>query len=163
MMKKIFISYDYSNDRNYKNMLLAWNENKQFPLNFEDTSADVSINSHDEGVIKRAISAKINASDIVLCLIGKFVNADEQGKINWIKWEIDKAIELNKKIIAVKINKDYNSPENIKNISAEWAMSFNFDAIKKAIDESNNNQLTIRKGNAEEPFKQVTPSSPWKV
>ena len=125
--KKIFIGYDYDNDKNYKNILLAWDENKVFDFNFTDKSADVSINSHDVDVIKRAISAKINQSDIFLCLIGEHTRKSE-----WIKWEIRKAIELEKKIIAVKIKKDYESPDEIKNANAKWAMSFTFEAIKKS-------------------------------
>ena len=128
--KKIFIGYDYDNDKGYKNILLAWDKNKVFDFNFTDKSADVSVNSHDAGVIKRAISAKINQSDIFLCLIGEHTQKNE-----WVKWEIGKAIELGKKMVAVKIKKDCKSPDEIKSANAKWAMSFTFDAIKKAIEE----------------------------
>ena len=40
--RKIFISYDYDNDRNYKNMLLAWDKNQEFDFGFSDQSADIS-------------------------------------------------------------------------------------------------------------------------
>lgn len=58
--RKIFISYDYDIDRNYKNMLLAWDKNQDFDFGFSDQSADVSIDSNDAAAIKRTISAKIN-------------------------------------------------------------------------------------------------------
>ena len=32
MAKKIFISYDYDNDRDYKNMLVAWSKNNTLIL-----------------------------------------------------------------------------------------------------------------------------------
>ena len=43
--KKIFVSYDYDNDRHYKNLLLAWDTNRVFDFGFSDQSADVSIQS----------------------------------------------------------------------------------------------------------------------
>lgn len=127
--KNIFISYDYDNDKDYKNLLLAWDKNKDFDFSFTDHSADVSINSTDAAAIKRAISAKINSATYFLCIIGKNTH-----KSAWVQWEIDKAVELKKKIAAVKIDASYTSPTEITGIGASWAMSFTFDAIKKAIE-----------------------------
>ncbi|MFC3092979.1 hypothetical protein DRW07_02010 [Alteromonas sediminis] len=58
--KNVFVSYGYDNDRNYKNLLKAWDANSQFNFSFHDHSADVSINSTNASAITRAISAKIN-------------------------------------------------------------------------------------------------------
>lgn len=127
--KNIFISYDYDGDKNYKNMLLAWDANKDFDFNFEDHSADVSIDSNDAAAIKRAISAKINNATYFLCLVGK-----NTYKSSWVDWEIEKAVELKKKIIAVKIESTYTTPDKLYGVGASWAMSFTFDAIKKAVD-----------------------------
>ena len=129
-MRKIFISYDYDNDRHYKNLLEAWDENKRFNFNFRDSSTDISINSEDTGVIKRTISSEIRKSDIFLCLIG-----GKTHKSQWVKWEISKALELGKKIVAVKIKREDQSPEEITSAGAKWAMNFNFDAIAKAVEE----------------------------
>lgn len=127
--KKVFISYDYDNDRHYKNLLLAWNKNSEFNFEMEDHSADISINSTDAAVIKRAISAKIGNADYFLCIVGKSTH-----KSSWVKWEIIKAIELKKKIIAVKTDSTNTSPDEILGSGASWAMSFTFEAIKKAIE-----------------------------
>ena len=127
--KNIFISYDYDNDKNYKNMLAAWDANKEFDFGFSDQSADVSIDSTDAAAIKRAISTKINAAPYFLCLVGK-----QTHKAKWVAWEIGKAVELKKKIIAVKIDASNTTPSGLLNVGASWAMSFTFDAIKKAVD-----------------------------
>jgi hypothetical protein len=127
--KKVFISYDYDEDKNYKNLLLAWDKHSDFDFSMDDHSADVSIDSTDAAAIKRAISAKINNATYFLCIIGKKTH-----KSKWVKWEIEKAVELKKKIIAVKIEKDNTSPDAILNVGAKWAMSFTFDSIKNAID-----------------------------
>ncbi|MCP4761961.1 MAG: TIR domain-containing protein [archaeon] len=129
--KKVFVSYDYDNDRYYKNLLLAWDKNSDFDFNMSDQSADVSINSTNAAAIKRAISAKINNATYFLCIIGKQTHNSD-----WIKWEIEKAAELNKKIVAVKTESTNSSPTEIYGIGAKWAMSFTFEAIKKAINDA---------------------------
>jgi len=129
MAKKVFISYDYDNDKHYKNLLLAWDANKQFDFSMYDMSADVSIDSVTASVIKSVISRYINEATYFLVIVGSKTH-----KSKWVTWEIEKAVELKKKIVAVKIDKDNTSPEALLGIGASWAMSFTFDAIKKAID-----------------------------
>lgn len=129
--KKIFISYDYDNDKHYKNLLLAWDKNSEFDFGFSDQSTDVSIQSTDAVAIKRAISAKINAATYFLCLVGS-----KTSKSSWVTWEIEKAKDLKKKLVAVKISPGNTTPSGLLNAGASWAMSFTFDAIKKAIEDA---------------------------
>jgi hypothetical protein len=126
--KKVFISYDYDNDRASKNLLLAWNAHKEFDFSIEDHSADISINSHDAAAIKRAISAKMGNVEVVLVLVGKYTS-----KSQWVTWEIEKALELKKKIVAVKLDSTNISPAALTGVRASWAMSFTLVSIKKAI------------------------------
>jgi len=126
--KKIFISYDYDNDKHYKNILKAWDANGTFDFSFHDHSADVSINSTNAAAIKRAISAKINSATYFLCIVG-----EKTHKSSWVKWEIDKAVELNRKIVAVKIKSTNTTPNELLHVGASWAMSFTQEAITKAI------------------------------
>jgi hypothetical protein len=127
--KKVFISYDYDNDKHYKNLLLAWDANKEFDFSFYDQSVDVSVDSTDPAAVKRVISARINNSTYFLCIVGKHTH-----KSNWIAWEIGKAVELGKKIVAVKTAKDNDTPFSLYGVGAKWALSFTFDSIKDAID-----------------------------
>jgi len=127
--KKVFISYDYDHDRHYKNLLVAWDENNEFDFSFTDMSADVSVDSDDAAAIRRAISAKINAATYFLCLVGKHTH-----KSKWIAWEIEKAKELDKKLVAVKIDRDYETPSGLLNAGVSWAYSFSLDSIKRAIE-----------------------------
>lgn len=129
MAKNVFISYDYDNDKHYKNLLLAWDAHKEFDFGFTDHSADVSIDSDDAAAIKRAISAKINNATIFLCLVGKHTH-----KSTWVKWEITKAVDLKKKIVVVKTESTNTTPDGLLGIGAKWAMSFTFESIKTAIN-----------------------------
>ncbi|MBC7323290.1 MAG: TIR domain-containing protein [Acetomicrobium sp.] len=127
--KKVFISYDYDHDKHYKNLLLAWDKNKQFDFYLYDQSVDVSVDSTDAAAIKRVISARINASTYFLCIVGKHTH-----KSAWVAWEIDKAVGLGKKIVAVKTDRSNTTPAGLYGVGASWAMSFTFVSIKNAIE-----------------------------
>jgi hypothetical protein len=127
--KKVFISYDYENDKHYKNLLLAWDANKQFDFYISDYSADVSINSTDATAIKSTLSRYINQGTVFLVIVGK-----KTYKSSWVKWEINKAVELGKKIVAVKTDRENTSPDELLGVGASWAMAFTYDAISRAIN-----------------------------
>ena len=127
--KKVFVSYDYDNDRHYKNLLLAWDSNKLFDFSIHDHSADVSINSTNAAAIKSVLSRYINEATYFLVIVGTKTN-----KCAWVKWEIEKAVELKKRIVAVKTDRENISPDELLGVGASWAMAFTYDAIVKAID-----------------------------
>jgi len=129
--KKVFISYDYDKDKHYKNLLVAWDANKEFDFSFYDVSVDVSVDSNDAAAIRRVISARINNATHFLCIVGERTH-----KSKWVAWEIDKAVELKKKIVAVKTAKDNTTPTGLYGVGATWALSFTFAAIKKALEDA---------------------------
>lgn len=128
---KIFISFDYDNDRHYKNLLIAWDKNDLFDFSFYDGSVTVPVDSTHAGPIRRVISQRIVACPRFLCIVGK-----QTYKSGWVSWEINKAVELKRKLIAVKIDRSNTSPANLLNVGATWALSFTFDSIKSAVAES---------------------------
>ena len=138
MHKKLFISFDYDNDKHYKYLLEAWSKNNKFELMFTDYSSQ-RINSEKVSRIKAALTTKIKKADITLVIIGKHANVrhpdhKEIGHRNWINYEISKSIEANNALVAVKIDKEYESPEAILNCGAHWAMSFSEDDIMTALN-----------------------------
>jgi hypothetical protein len=128
MAKKVFVSYDYDNDKHYKNLLLAWDAHQDFDFDMKDHSADVSIDSTTASTIKQAISTKINSATYFLCIVGKNTH-----KSKWVVWEIAKAVGLKKKIVVVKTEKSNVTPSGLEGVGASWALSFTFDSIKNAI------------------------------
>lgn len=132
MAKKIFISYHSDTEgTTHKNLLVAWskNDSNHFDIKFDDTSVGVSINSDNADYIKRVIKGKIKESSVFLSLVGENTH-----KSDWCLWENEKAVELGKKIVVVKIKNTYTTPENLYGVGANFAYSFTYDAIKKAID-----------------------------
>ncbi|OLN23867.1 hypothetical protein BTO30_02695 [Domibacillus antri] len=133
MAKKVFVSYkSNTEDTTYKNLLVAWSKSdkEHFDLKFNDTSVGVSINSANAAYIKSVIKARIKDSKVFLMIIGKNTHKSE-----WCSWEIEKAVELNKKIVAVKIDSDYTTPSGLYGIGTKFVGSFKYESIKKAIDD----------------------------
>jgi hypothetical protein len=127
--KKVFISYDYKNDRHYKNLLLAWDKNLQFDFYINDEATGILSNGINSNEIKSDLLKSIEQSSIILVLLG-----ERTAKNKWVRWEIAKAIELGKPIVAVKTAKDNETPPELFGIGVSWAMSFNVDSILNAMN-----------------------------
>lgn len=127
--QKIFVSYYHDTDKHYKRLLTAWSVNDKFELEFEDISTDVSIKSENTAYIKRVIADKIKQCDVFVVLIGK-----KSHKREWISWEIEKAKEYGKKIVAIKEKRSHKSPEDLLSAGAEWVYGFEEKKIRTAIE-----------------------------
>lgn len=127
--KKVFISYDWENDRHYKNLLLAWDSHDNFEFSISDHSIDISVNSENANYIKQKIAQKIGEARHFLVIVGEKTYLS-----NWVRWEIYKAVELKKNIVAVKTYRDNITPDELYGVGANWAMSFTFSAITNAIN-----------------------------
>jgi hypothetical protein len=51
-----------------------------------------------------------------------------------VAWEVQKAVELKKKVVAAKTDSINNSPRALQSAGASWSAMFNFDSIKKAME-----------------------------
>lgn len=54
--RKIFMSYDYSEDVNYKHQFQAWNANSVFDFEFDSDGPDVRIDSDNAPVVMVALT-----------------------------------------------------------------------------------------------------------
>lgn len=138
--KKVFVSFDYENDKNYKYLLEAWDANTDFEFTFADKTAH-EINSYNVGRIKAGLTQRIKKADYTLVIVGKYANQKHEdsnliSEINWINWEIIKSIEVGNKLVAVKIEKSYESPDAIIGSGASWAMSFTQESIINALEDA---------------------------
>lgn len=137
MKKKVFISFDYEKNKQYRYLLNAWNANPDFEFSFRDNTPD-EIQSYNIATIKAGLTRKINTSDCVLVIIGEEANKlhrdwREIGCRNWQNFEIAKAKELRIPLVAVKINYTYESPNEILNSGAKWVFNFTTSEIMNAI------------------------------
>lgn len=135
MAKKVFISYDHSEDRHYKELLRAWDANTDFDFEIDTRSPNLAINSVDAGVIKSALTKKMKESKYLLVLIGaKSYTSD------WMFWEIERAKQpdVKLKLAAVKIDKNYITPPGLLGTGTAFAYSFTRDGIIEALNKATN-------------------------
>ncbi len=140
MRDKVFVSFDYENDRRYKYLLEAWNDNPEFLFTFQDMSPD-EIDSSDVGRVKAALTAKINAATHTFVIVGRYANTPHWnrsriGSKNWINFEIKQSKANFNELVAIKLDRSYESPDELVGAGASWAMSFTQDAILKALREA---------------------------
>jgi hypothetical protein len=138
--RKIYVAFDYENDRHYKRLLEAWNANKEFDLRFSDASSG-EVQSSDVARVKGALTAKIRDADILLVLVGKEANKFHRDRVqigfrNWVNFEVARARDAGKRIVAVKLDRSHEAPEQLNGAGASWAMSFTEGGIMKALREA---------------------------
>lgn len=138
--KKVFVSFDWDNDKRYKFLLQAWDANPEFEFSFSDYSSK-EINSWDIPVVRTALTRKINTATHTLVLVGEEANkehsdANEIGYKNWLNFEIAKSKKNGNKLIAVKLSSTNTSPDELLGSGASWAMSFKENNIIKALEEA---------------------------
>ena len=137
MKPKIFVSFDFENDRHYKYTLNMWNANSSFEFTCNDCSPS-EIQSWNIPTIKAVLSRKINEATHVIVIVGKEANKLHKdhnyiGNRNWQNYEVAKAKELGKRLIAVQLNSQYEYPEELKGVQATRVYSFTHDDITKAV------------------------------
>jgi len=140
MKKRIFISFDYEHDKNYRYLLTALAKNPRSDIEFTDVTPE-EIQSYDIDRIKAVLTKRIKEATHTLVIIGKHANSyhpdsDKIGERNWQWWEINKSYEEGKGFIAVKIESSNEPPEPLYGKDATWANSFIVSSIVNAIDQA---------------------------
>ncbi len=132
MLKKdIFISYDRGRDKNYKNLLNAWDDNGRFNFSFYDHVDDVVTGDAIADSITQSLISKIDQVSHFICIVGENTH-----KSHWVKWEITKAIRLKKKLIAVKTNAANMLPSELLSANVSWANLFTEASVLDAIEQA---------------------------
>ena len=128
--KKVFVSYDHSEDVDYKYLLPAWDANTNFDFEFDQRSPNKPINSTDASVIQAALTRKMKESEYILVIVG-----EKSYSSKWMKWEIERAQQpdTNLKFAAVKIKTNNSNPASLPN-TTDFAYGFEFDKIVSAVN-----------------------------
>jgi hypothetical protein len=138
--KKVFVSFDYEKDKHYYFLMKAWDANSDFEFSFSDYTSK-EIKSDSIPVIKANLTKKINEATYTLVIIGTDANkrhedSAEIGYKNWQNFEIAKSKLNRNKLVGVKIDSSYESPDEILNSGASWAFSFKQDSIIDALNKA---------------------------
>ena len=131
--KKVFISYDHSEDVHLRNLLEAWNKNAKFAFSMERTSPFERIESDDEAVVKRALTPMLKKADFLLVIVG-----ERTAKSRFVCWEIERAQarDVNLRIAAVKRHPHNALPKPLLGKKVSLAKTFSHDAIVAALEQA---------------------------
>ena len=132
---KIYVAFDADNDIRYYRLMQAWKQSDYTTFNFYDAH---DLNNLREGslevTIKNKLKKRLNNTKVFVLLIG------EQTRFHYkfVKWEIEKALELDLPIICVNLN-GLRSLDNercpaILRDKLALHISFNAKIIEKALE-----------------------------
>ncbi len=108
---KTYVCFDADQDMNYYTMLLAWSENDKFDFEIYNAHEINNLRKYsNEETIKRKLLERLKNSKVMIVLVGE----KTKNLYKYVRWEIEKAIELDIPIIAVNIVKDSNGKYNRK-------------------------------------------------
>jgi len=136
---RVFVSFDFENDRHFKRLLEAWSANKRFQFVFQDMTPQ-EIQTSSVARVKGVLTTKVQTATHVLVLCGRHVNQRHPdsaliGCTNWIHFECQQAVAYKKKIVAVGLYPGMNVPSNIAQEKGIWVSSFNEAEIVKALSQ----------------------------
>ena len=108
---KTYVCFDADLDIKYYRMLTAWSENDKFDFEMYNAHEINNLrNSSNEETIKRKLLERLKNSKVMIVLVGE----KTKNLYKYVRWEVEKAIELDIPIIAVNIVKDSNEKYNRK-------------------------------------------------
>ena len=138
--KKVFVSYDHETDGHCRSLLETWNANPDFDFLFNDRMPR-EIDKNNVVRIKVETTVKINSASHTLVIVGKDANTIHRhqhliGFRNWMDFEIHQSKLHGNKIVAVRLQNDYEFPDELMGAGASWALGFDENEIIKALNEA---------------------------
>ncbi len=101
--RNVFISFA-TEDMNEVNLLRAQAKNENNDIEFNDHSVREPYNSEQAEYIKRKIAERINRSSVTVVFL-----SESAAESSWVQWEVQKSIELGKKVVAVYPGQKYTA------------------------------------------------------
>jgi hypothetical protein len=93
--RNVFISFA-TEDINEVNLLRAQAKNDNSDIEFNDHSVRAPYDSERAEYIRQKIAERINRSSVTVVYV-----SDKTAESRWVSWEVQKSLELGKKVVAV--------------------------------------------------------------
>jgi MTH538 TIR-like domain (DUF1863) len=93
--RNVFISFA-TEDMNEVNLLRAQAKNENNDIEFNDHSVRAPYDSKRAEYIRQKITERINRSSVTVVYV-----SDKTADSRWVGWEVQKSLELGKKVVAV--------------------------------------------------------------
>ena len=123
----VFISHSWSHVDDLKFLRNLLQSRGYFNVEFTEVPPMEAINSSNSYYIRQRLSEKIASSDVVLGIAGLYASFSE-----WMKWELDKAIEKEVPIIGV-IPRGHERVSTVVSSRADEIVHWNTESIVAAI------------------------------
>ena len=123
----IFISHSWKYDSKYNDLRNLLDKRTYFSYEALEATKNTPINSENATYIKKVLKVRIKNSIIVLALAGIYASYSE-----WMKWEIDTALELGIPIVGVAPWGQINLSQYVVNGAVE-IVRWNTEPIVTAI------------------------------
>ena len=129
--RNVFISFAHD-DLDEVNLLRGQAKSANTDLEFSDWSVRVPFDSERAAYIKQKITQRIKRASVTLVYI-----SDNTAKSKWVKWEIEKSLELGKGVIAVHSQgkKPSQMPKAISDNNIK-VIPWTHEALTKAIQQA---------------------------
>lgn len=115
--RNVFISFA-TEDMDAVNLLRAQSKNENNDIEFNDHSVKQAYDSEQADYIKRKITERINRTSITVVYL-----SEHSANSKWVKWEVEKSLELGKKVIATYPGKQYSGP------TPNWLIKNNIKSV----------------------------------
>jgi hypothetical protein len=134
---RVFVSFDYENDKHYKFLLSAWNKNSRFQFTFQDKSSQ-EVNTNDVGRVKAVLTQKIKDATYVLVIVGQYATQRHTDTIaigctNWINYEIQQAKLYKRKLVVVRLQPNYPLPDQCSDAKGLLVEGYSQPNIMRAL------------------------------
>lgn len=115
--RNVFISFAYE-DINEVNLLRGQSKNEQSDIEFNDRSVHEPYRSARAEYIRQRLTERINQCSTTVVYV-----TQNTAKSDWVKWEVDKSIELRKRVLVV--HKGASAPRQMP----EWVSQYKLKVV----------------------------------
>lgn len=129
MAIRAFLSF-VEEDLNLVNLFRGQAKNQKFDLEFDDYSIKEPYNSDNVNYIAQGITNQIKRSHITICLFGPHTYTSD-----WVRWELNKSLELGKPIMGVNLYSDGRTQLMPLPLKGHPVLAWNIAAIVKKMEE----------------------------
>jgi len=125
MARRAFFSFQFSEDNWRANVVRnSWVTQDRIDSGFFDSAAWEEVKKKTETEIKKWINGQMNGCSVTVVLVGS-----KTCKSKWVKYEIERSIEVGKGLLEIDISKIKNKDGNTST-KGDWMLSSSYKDYK---------------------------------
>ncbi|MFV7783366.1 TIR domain-containing protein [Shewanella marisflavi] len=134
MARKAFFSFQFSEDNWRANVVRnSWVTKDRKSAGFFDSAEWEKVKKQTDAEIKKWIDGQLSGCSVTVVLVGS-----KTYKSKWVKYEIEKSIELGKGLLEIDISKIKNK-DGKTSTKGDWMLSSSYKSYRWNKDDGYNN------------------------